>query len=337
MGNNYSAWKIDFNNFSDKWSDAEKLKYFARYAILAPSGHNTQPWHFSTAEDSLLLHANPERILPYSGIKANEPYVSLGACLETFNLAALGFGYKLKIENVDKEKVVARISIIEKTKPDHNLLEAIVNRVSNRQPYDISKKIPEKIIDTVSNVHLSNVKVQSISSNEDIEYIAEQTTLATHTIMSDKQFRSELSKWVRNNRTKKHDGMPAFVQGIPTPPSMLAKHIIKRFNISKSQAKKDATRVRKSPNLLMVTITKNDSESLINGGRLYAQICVLAQKEGIATTGVGASIIDGATLKNVVKHFDLEGKPIAIIRLGRAIKSAKHTPRWPLDSLIVEK
>lgn len=330
---NYAAWEIRASDFSESWDEITKLLYFARYAILAPSGHNTQPWQFEANGNSLLLKANYNRRLPYSGVQANEPFVSLGACLGIFELAAKGFGYEVVITYAATKDTVATFRLGAKTTPDPSLLQAIVHRVSNRAPYDLGP-LPESVLKELSRTQLKHVSTYDISARADIEYVASQTSKATLTIMSDKGFRAELSKWVRNNLTKQFDGMPGFVQGIPTPPSMLAKHIIKKLDISKDQAKKDSDRVLKSPNLMIISIAIADQESLLNAGRLYSQICVLAQQKGIATTGIGAAIIDPVTTKEIAEKFHLQGKPVAIIRLGKTATPAKHTPRWPLSEVL---
>jgi hypothetical protein len=326
---NYSAWHITAEEFSENWTNAEKLSFFAKYAILAPSGHNTQPWRFAYSGQTLLLKADYNRQLPYSGIQANEPYVSLGACLGTLELAARGFGYKVEIEYILSERVAASVTLSKKIPADSSLLDAIAHRVSNRSYYE-TNSLPETLINSFTKSEFKNASTYLISRKDDIAYIADLTTQATHATMGDKAFRAELSKWVRNNATRQYDGMPGFVQGIPTPISMFAKHIIKRVDVSKDQAKKDSGRVIHSGNLVIITTHNSSKEALLDGGRLYAQICVLAQQKNVATTGVGAAIIDPATRKKIVTRFKLPGKPIAIIRLGKTNKHARHTPRWPL-------
>ncbi len=329
---NYTAWNIDAASFSDKWSDLKKLLFFARYAILAPSGHNTQPWEFKTVSQDLLLYANRERLLPYSGVQANEPYVSLGACLQTFELAAKGFGYNLVITYELRDNLVAKISLGNRTASEPSLLQAIPSRVSNRAFYD-KTPLPEKLLGQVTKSSLKNASSFILTDRKDIDFIALETQKATYHTFGDKGFRNELSKWVRNNITRQYDGMPGFVQGIPTPPSLLAKHIIKRVDVSKDQAKKDTARITNSANLIIVTVKDMTPSSLLDGGRLYAQICIRAQQQGVATTGAGTAVIDSSTKSNVAAHFSLKGEPIAIIRLGKTSVRARHTPRWPLTKV----
>lgn len=311
----------------------EKLEFFARYAVLAPSGHNTQPWRFSTDKQVLLLGADYHRRLPYSGVQANEPLVSLGTCLQTLQMAAQGFGYGVRIDYIFREEAVAKITLGAKTTPDPSLLEAIVNRSSNRHPYDLSP-LPGKLLGGFIKTDLQGVSALILSGHQEIEYIAEKTGEGTMRTFGDKEFRAELSKWVRNNITKQHDGMPGYTQGIPTPPSLLAKHMIKRLDISKDQAKKDVKRVRQSPDLIILSVDDDSDETLLNGGRLYAQICVLAEQKGVATAGIGAAVVDSVAREEVKQRFKIAGRPIAIIRLGKADKRARHTPRWHLSQVL---
>lgn len=329
---NYAAWHINPGEFRSGWSDIRKLQFFARYAILAPSGHNTQPWKFTAENQILQLRDNPERHLPYSGTQAAEPYVSLGSCLAAMELAAQGFGYKLSIIYTFRDDLAATITLDGQTPADPSLLQALVHRTSNRNNFDTSNLDPlliKKITGSVS----KNSDVSIISDRSDIAFIANQTKLATIKIMSDPQFRSELSKWVRNNLSRRHDGMPAFAQGMPTPPSLIARHIIKNIDISKGQAKKDAGRIVHSADLALITIRNQSKEAYMDAGRLYAQICILARQHGIATSGIGAAVIDTETKQTIKDHFELESQPLAIIRLGHTKKYARHTPRWPLHKV----
>ncbi len=91
---NYVAWHINPNSFSEDRPAIKKLEFFARYAILAPSGHNTQPWQLKPLKSSLILSLNPDHYLSIdgSGLLSIEPLVSQGTFLEVLSMAARGFG-----------------------------------------------------------------------------------------------------------------------------------------------------------------------------------------------------------------------------------------------------
>ena len=329
---NYAAWHINPNEYSEDWSDIEKLHFFARYAVLAPSAHNTQPWHFGYDHNTLLLKASSSRELSYSGSAAHEPYISLGACLGTLEMTARGFGQTLKIDYVLSKGIVARVSIGKAMPPQPQLLQAITSRTSNRKPFNIAPLSPQTL-DAVVDHPLKQASVTVVTSREDIEFLATKTLEATLTVMRDKHFRSELSNWVRNNLTSKHDGMPAFAQEMPTPPSLVAKHIIKNFDISKDQAKKDSARVRASAGLVIVAAKDTSAQSSLDAGRLYARVCLQAQLHGIASSGVGAAAVNPDSKHALKKRFGIDWSPVAIIRLGKASHTVRHTPRWLLKDV----
>lgn len=329
---NYRAWQINANDFPHDGTDTDKLLFFAHYAILAPSGHNTQPWAFVVEEGSLLLQVSPERDLPFSGALAAEPHVSLGSCLETFNQAALGFGYSVAVDYLFETTSIARLTLGKKRTADSTLLNAIVNRVSNRSLFK-SQAVSSKIIQNITNNELVHVSFKVVEDQVSIEYLADKTREATSEIMTKKEFRDELSKWVRNNLTKQYDGMPGFVQGMPTPPSLLAKYIVKNVDISKGQSKLDAKRVKHSPAVILISAHDSSPQAYLEVGRLYAKICIQAQQQNVATSGVGAAVISSTTKQQIADHFNLKFPPTALIRLGYATKPARHTPRWPIDKV----
>lgn len=333
---NYTAWKISDADFVNCNSDIEKLKFFSRYAILAPSGHNTQPWTFRFKKNSLEISENPERELPHSGKVAAEPFVSIGACTETLVLAGQAFGYIIDIKTILEPAVKITASITGKIAPDPTLNKAITQRVSNREPYS-TKKLNAGILKRLCTPKHKTIDELLVEDREDINYFAHETAKATVNIMSDPEFRLELSKWVRNNLTKQHDGMPAFVQGMPTPPSLIARHIIKNIDVSKSQAKKDAERIKNAAAIIVLSVKKENINSYFDMGREYARICILAEQEGLATSGVGAAVIDTDSKIRIKDHFKIDGTPSALIRIGIATKKVHHAPRLTLDMVTANK
>ena len=61
---NLAAWNVKASEFPATGKTLEKVRYALRYAILAPSSHNTQPWHFVINGDELLVCADRTRSLP---------------------------------------------------------------------------------------------------------------------------------------------------------------------------------------------------------------------------------------------------------------------------------
>ncbi len=71
-----------------------QLRFLLRYAVLAPSTRNTQPWRFAIEGNAVLLRADPARWLRVVDPDRRELHLSLGCALENLLLAADCLGYR---------------------------------------------------------------------------------------------------------------------------------------------------------------------------------------------------------------------------------------------------
>ena len=60
---NLAAWDVDPSGIPSSAAAIDKARFAVRYAILAPSSHNTQPWRFIVNGDELLVCADRTRSL----------------------------------------------------------------------------------------------------------------------------------------------------------------------------------------------------------------------------------------------------------------------------------
>src|SRR5262245_5436449 len=92
----------------------EKLLFLLRYAVLAPSNHNTQPWLFRIQGHELDLIANLNRSLPGTDADNRQLIISCGAALDHLRIAARYFGYSSAIETYPEPEypdLLARFSL----------------------------------------------------------------------------------------------------------------------------------------------------------------------------------------------------------------------------------
>ena len=111
----------------------EKLRFLVGYAILAPSGHNTQPWLFGLSQEALCLYADRPRALPAVDPEDRELTISGGAALGTLRIALHHFGYAGQVERFPTPQdpdLLARICLGSELQPSP--FEAIPRRHTNR-------------------------------------------------------------------------------------------------------------------------------------------------------------------------------------------------------------
>jgi hypothetical protein len=93
-----TAWKINESECSENATLHEKLKFLLRYAILAPSGHNTEPCKFAVDNDGIKVFADINHALPVADPDSRELYISIGRAIENPIVAARHLGYTTDIE-----------------------------------------------------------------------------------------------------------------------------------------------------------------------------------------------------------------------------------------------
>ncbi|MCZ7596071.1 MAG: hypothetical protein M5U16_15150 [Hyphomicrobium sp.] len=86
------AWSIEPSDFPRNGSSRDVLAFLVRYAVLAPSGHNTQPWRFVLSDDHVDIVADTSRALHMVDPHDREMTMSCAAAAETMFAALRAFG-----------------------------------------------------------------------------------------------------------------------------------------------------------------------------------------------------------------------------------------------------
>ena len=87
------AWAVSEDDFPRGSPIEAQLGFLLRYAILAPSVRNTQPWAFSVQENRVHLIADFRKTQPVADPDRRELYISIGCALENLLVAAEHFGF----------------------------------------------------------------------------------------------------------------------------------------------------------------------------------------------------------------------------------------------------
>ena len=91
------VWTVSELDFPSSGPIQMQLRFLLRYAILAPSVKNTQPWRFAIEENRVRIFADPDRVLHVTDPNRRELYISLGCALENLLVAAEHFGFRHEV------------------------------------------------------------------------------------------------------------------------------------------------------------------------------------------------------------------------------------------------
>ena len=333
-------WAICAADFPDSGSVREQLRFLLGYAILAPSGHNTQPWRFAFDGDVLELYADRTRALAVVDPNDRELTISCGAALETLLVAARHVGRRPTVELAPDGAgdLLARISITHGDPPHHGeaeLFGAVVERHTNRRAFE-DRELPSGLTDRlVADADAAGVWLHLVGDEERAP-IAALVSEGDRAQMADKPFRRELAAWVHPNRSSSRDGMRGYGFGIGDLMSYGGPLVIRSFDQGKGQAAKDHELAVGSPLLAVLGTATDDQTAWLRTGRGLQRVLLRATAHGVCSSYLNQPIEVAALRPRLAAAIGRRGDaPQLLIRFGFGAQ-AKAQPRRPVAEIVAD-
>ncbi len=331
--------EIDEREFESLGNLKEKTGFLLRYAVLAPSGHNTQPWKFSIAGDRVLVYADRSRRLPVANPDDRELVMSVAAAMMNMRVAAARFGLACDVSYLPQpggDDLLAEVTISEDGDPDTELMElfdAIKARWTDRFPYDGRRLSAEDLALLEPYTEFGGASALFITEAPKMDRIADIVSRGGLARMSDKAFTRELSEWIRPNSTLKADGMLASSLGIPQLVSAIAPWVVRTFNSSKSQAKKDSQLVRES-GAVVVLHGADDTRSVLEAGELLERLLLKLTRHDMRYSFFNLPVEIDELRAQIKDLLGLDDEPQLMLRVGYGTAARIASLRRPLNEVL---
>jgi nitroreductase len=340
MNINLKVWEISENDFPSNGTLFEKFKFFINYAILAPSGHNTQPWLFKINDDNIEVIADRTRALPVIDPDDKELIISCGAAIENMSIAMKYFGFKPEIflmpDSGDND-LLARVKITigyTPTEEEKKFFKAITKRRTNRRPF-AEQMIDEILLNDFENLamkeHTNFVIIKDEDTKKEILKLIEK---GDRIQCENKSFCRELAQWIHPNRTNSKDGIPGYAYGMNDLLSYAQPFFIGNLEWGSIQAGRDRNLVKGSPLLTVLECNEDNQTDWLYTGMSLTEILLKACSEGIAASYLNQPIEVNELNLEIRKLLGLKGIPQLIFRMGYG-KEVKPTPRRKVEEVIL--
>lgn len=320
----------------------DKIAFLLRYAVLAPSTHNTQPWLFKITKDSCEIYINSAKKLAQADPTERNLYISLGCCIENLIIAASYFGvFKTVQYNNGKNNLVATLffkNLDKAPKADKkmvNLLEAILKRITVRGTFS-AKKVDKKILDSINkNPFSKDIALHIVKDEKDIEKIAHYTAEGLRMAYSNRLFRQEMSQWMNSNISQRKEGIPGYSLRMPFLMSLIFPFLVRLTDIGKKVSALNFKSVASAPLIFIITAKKNDSLIWIQVGRLAEHTMLSLYANTIKTSIFVAALEMGNLSTKVQKVIKTEDIPQFLFCAGYMETDQKANPRHDVKSKII--
>lgn len=342
MTSNSDPRLVKAEDFPKSGTVKQQLQFLLNYAVLAPSGHNAQPWLFRMTHNSVELIFNRSRALAVIDPDNREMTISCGAALGNLEVAARYFGFQPVIQLSSYENTpdcLATITLVKGSAPSESdiaLFKAITVRQTNRRPFS-SEKLSEEILKLCVNTAANFAVNFSYHSNQKIKAeIAKLTMFADKRQFAKPWFRIELATWMHSNKRGEKDGMSAYRFGLPDVFTPLTSFIIKTFNLGNRVAQSNKRKIQESsPVLGVFSSVQDQQEDWINTGRALAQVLLIFTSVGFSASYLNQSIETGSLRKLLQQEFSVSDYPQIMVRIGRA-DPAEFSVRRSVEDCLVD-
>ncbi len=319
---------------------AEKLRSLLAYAVLAPSTHNTQPWRFTVAGDTLTLHADRTRALPVIDPFGRELILSCGAALFNLRVALRHFGYAGRVSLFPDAADPDCLACVELGEPaqttdgEERLFASLPHRHTNRMAYS-ERVIADTILEALrAAVEQEGVRIELVPQGETRDALAELIVTADRDQMADPQFRRELARWLRPNGDHQGDGIPGYALGMPGLISYAGPFFVRTFDTGALTAARDRQIVTNSPLLLALHTATDTPEDWLKTGQALERLLLCATAEGISASFLNAPLQVTELRPQVCDLLGITGFPQVILRMGYG-PEVKPTPRREIGWAVV--
>ena len=334
-----TPWHIDDSEFYELESFDEQMRFLLQYAVLAPSGHNTQPWTFRVTPDCVEVFADNSKRLPAIDPQDRELFMSVGAAITNFRVAAAHFGFDTAVlyDSRPEEGVpVALISAIETCASDQSLaalFRAIPKRHTNRAPFD-GEPIDPGALSYVCEVIDRFPETLRLILPHDKNRVADMVEEAARVRMARPAFRSEIAEWVRADDGQQTDGLGADALGVPFLLAAGATWFLRQFDFGAWQAPRDRRLAQSASALLLVT-GEDDRVSLVRAGEALELLLLTIADVGLQYSFLNHPVaVDAATRDRIGALAGASLPAQLLIRIGVAPAVEQAMPRRQLDRVV---
>jgi nitroreductase len=335
-----NPWHISETQFPSQGSPSEQFRHLLNYAVVAPSGHNTQPWLFRLMSDRVEVFADRTRALPIVDPQDRELMMSCGAALCQLRLAIRHFGFSDVVEvfpNGSQAHLIARVRLGVARSPtaEERLFSAIGKRRSNRAAFE-ARPVPSELVTALhSSAAEEDVEFHEVVGGDRRTAVADLVAEGDRVQFSNKLFRRELAAWIRPNVNRRRDGIPGRALGMGNLMSYIAPLVIRTFDVGSRQAAEHRELALGSPLLAVLSTVMDDAEAWLATGHALTKVLLRAYAEGVCVSFLNPPIEVPELRPRLRDILGRAGYPQLLLRLGYG-PEVKATPRREVSEVLVE-
>lgn len=307
-----------------------------RYATLAASSHNSQPWKFVVGQDAIEIHPDTTRALQVVDPTGRELWISLGCALENLAIAARAAGYAPSVTYPDSANLI-RVGLTAHTPLGGPLFDAIRVRQSTRSDFDGRPLDATDLGRLRALAPEPGITLRFIDGATELKTVSEHVGAGDLVQYADKAFVSELIEWLRFDRREalgSLDGLYTRCTGNPEVPRWIGQLIVGSTK-PQQQAQADAKRVLASSGAVIVASAADTKSDWVRAGQVFGRLALTMTSIGIQSSLMNQPIEVAEVRRELQATLGLGAAlPQMLVRFGHA-RPMPSSERRQVDRLLV--
>lgn len=308
----------------------EKLRFMVRYAVLAPSNRNSQPWRFTVGSDQITLHADLSRWQQVSDSYQRELYISLGCALENLLVALehFGFGHYVTLcPDAEDESIAAQVAVLDKAvvSPFRSagMFKAIVRRRTNHGRY-AKRPVGSEALRKLRDCNADGDLTLFLTRDETIRHQVAGLMLKGDALgLSNPKYREELAESIGSGNF-----------GGPWLLARAQQFAVAYLGVGNSVARGNCKALDTSPVFGLISGTTGHRPLQMKAGQLLERLYLAAAAQGLSLQPISQLLEAEKVRVAFAKRFRAGGVPLIPFRLGYAESLSHPTPRRPMEDVL---
>jgi len=337
-----TPYGVDENDFPWGGSAEEQEEFLLRYAILAPSTHNTQPWKFALVPGGIEVYADYSRRMPVVDPGNRELLMSVGAAVFTLRVAAERFGLECRVTysySGDSERPLAVAALGWQQSPEQgdegiaSLFGPIVRRHTNRQPF-LYSRVPETILRRIRGLQAAGQASVRVSTDGALNRgVSELVAAADRMQLADPSFRSDLAEWIRPNWTQRPDGVTGAALGMNSVAAAIGPWTTRVIDTGSLRAAKDRNLCAEAPGLVVLQ-SEDSVPHWLACGELLQHLLLILTGEGLHHSYFNMPVQVPDLRVRLRALCGLTAWPQILLRVGFSLSEPAKTPRRSVEEVL---
>lgn len=350
----FSAGSGDPYDLWHDWTSLSGVERVVAAGVLACNPHNTQPWRMIVDGDTIDVHSDPSRRMPFNDASGREHFAGLGCAVENMVIAAGPAGFTADValfpDGIASDRVARIVLSKARTRKDRDLAAAIPHRHTNRGPYTSAPVDVSGFTEQSSRVE--GASVLWITDEQARERLGRLYVEATEAITADTAQSTEAFTWFRSSRAgidRHRDGLTLDGQGLGGLTLFAAKLLP-----AQSREDGDAYWVKATREVHTATAAAygviavddvTDRTAQVSGGRLLARLHLTATMLGLGlhhmnqiTERIDRDTAAGSPDVFSARWAALLGRPASMgllsFRIGHPERTPGLSPRRSLGDVV---